>query len=41
MATAAVIRDVWLAGLVGWVTGRSTEADVTRSLETAVRLLLG
>ena len=41
LAKAAVIRDVWLAGLVGWVSGRSTEADVTRSLETAVRLLLG
>ena len=36
---AAVIRDVWLAALVGWVTGRTTAADVSRSLETAVRLL--
>jgi AcrR family transcriptional regulator len=41
LATAALIRDVWLAALVGWVTGRTTAADVTRSLETAVRLLLG
>jgi TetR/AcrR family transcriptional regulator, cholesterol catabolism regulator len=40
LAAAAVIRDVWLAALVGWVTGRTTAADVTRSLETAVRLLL-
>jgi AcrR family transcriptional regulator len=40
LAAAAVIRDVWLAALVGWVTGRTTSADVTRSLETAVRLLL-
>ena len=41
LAAAAVIRDVWLAALVGWVTGRTTAADVSRSLETAVRLLLG
>jgi AcrR family transcriptional regulator len=40
LAAAAVIRDVWLAALVGWVTGRTTAADVTRSLGTAVRLLL-
>ncbi|MBF4767891.1 TetR family transcriptional regulator [Nocardioides agariphilus] len=40
LAAAAVIRDVWLAALVGWVTGRTTAADVSRSLETAVRLLL-
>ncbi len=40
LAVAGVIRDVWLAALVGWVTGRTTAADVTRSLETAVRLLL-
>jgi AcrR family transcriptional regulator len=49
LAAAALIRDVWLAALVGWVTGRTTAADVSRttaadvsrSLETAVRLLLG
>jgi len=40
LAAAAVIRDVWLASLVGWVTGRTTAADVTRSLDAAVRLLL-
>ena len=40
LAAAAVIRDVWLAAMVGWVTGRTTAADVTRSLDTAVRLLL-
>ena len=40
LAAAAVIRDVWLAALVGWVTGRTTAADVSRSLDTAVRLLL-
>ena len=40
LAAAAVIRDVWLAALVGWVTGRTTAADVTRSLDAAVRLLL-
>jgi TetR/AcrR family transcriptional regulator, cholesterol catabolism regulator len=40
LAAAAVVRDVWLAALVGWVTGRTSSAEVTRSLETAVRLLL-
>ena len=39
LAAAALIRDVWLAALVGWVTGRTTAADVSRYLETAVRLL--
>lgn len=36
-----VIADVWLASLVSWVTGRSGAEDVLRSMETAVRLLLG
>ena len=40
LAAAGVIRDVWLAALVGWVTGRTTAAEVRRSLDTAVRLLL-
>jgi AcrR family transcriptional regulator len=40
LAAAAVVRDVWLAALVGWVTGRTSSAEVSRSLETAVRLLL-
>jgi AcrR family transcriptional regulator len=40
LAAAAVIRDVWLSALVGWVTGRTTADDVSRSLDTAVRLLL-
>jgi AcrR family transcriptional regulator len=35
-----VIADVWLASLVGWVTGRQAAADVLRSMDTAVRLLL-
>lgn len=35
-----VIADVWLASLVGWVTGRQEAADVLRSMDTAVRLLL-
>ena len=37
---ARVIGDVWLATLVGWVTGRTTAADTGRRLEVAVRLLL-
>ena len=40
LAIAKVIGDVWLASLVQWVTGRSSAADVTRSIEVAVRLLL-
>jgi len=35
-----VIADVWLASLVGWVTGRQGAQDVLRSMDTAVRLLL-
>jgi TetR/AcrR family transcriptional regulator, cholesterol catabolism regulator len=40
IAIAKVIGDVWLASLVQWVTGRSSAADVTRSIDVAVRLLL-
>ncbi|WGL50695.1 TetR family transcriptional regulator [Nocardioides sp. BP30] len=42
-AEAAVIRvisDVWLAALVGWVTGRTAPEDVEHQLEVAVGLLL-
>jgi len=35
-----VIADVWLAALVGWVTGREQASDVLHSMEVAVRLLL-
>ena len=40
VAIAKVIGDVWLASLVGWVTGRTTAGDVERSLDVATRLLL-
>ncbi len=40
IAVARVISDVWLAALVSWVTGRSTAAEVTDHLNTAVRLIL-
>ena len=40
LAVAKVIGDVWLASLVQWVTGRASAADVGRSLDVAVRLLL-
>lgn len=40
VAIAKVIGDVWLASLVQWVTGRATAADVDRSMDVAVRLLL-
>ncbi|HEU5454253.1 MAG TPA: cholesterol catabolism transcriptional regulator KstR [Nocardioides sp.] len=40
VAIAKVIGDVWLAALVGWVTGRTTSEDVTRQMDVAVRLLL-
>jgi len=40
IAVAKVIGDVWLASLVQWVTGRASAADVSRSIDVAVRLLL-
>jgi hypothetical protein len=40
LAVIRVLGDVWLASLVQWVTGRTSTADVTTSIETAVRLLL-
>jgi AcrR family transcriptional regulator len=40
IAVVKVIGDVWLASLVQWVTGRTSAADVDRSLDVAVRLLL-
>jgi len=39
-AIIRVIADVWLAALVAWVTGRQQAADVLRSMDVAVRLLL-
>jgi AcrR family transcriptional regulator len=40
IAIAKVIGDVWLAALVGWVTGRTSPGDVEKSLDVAARLLL-
>jgi AcrR family transcriptional regulator len=40
VAIIKVIGDVWLASLVQWVTGRASAADVARSMDVAVRLLL-
>ncbi|MEO6471840.1 MAG: TetR family transcriptional regulator [Aeromicrobium sp.] len=40
MAIVRVIGDVWLSALMGWVTGRTSAADVTKSMDVAVRLLL-
>jgi len=40
VAIAKVIGDVWLASLVGWVTGRTSAGDVEKSLDVAARLLL-
>lgn len=40
VAIARVIGDVWLATLVGWVTGRTPAEEVDSHLDTAVRLLL-
>lgn len=39
-AISKVIGDVWLAGLVQWVSGRATAEDVQSSMATAVALLL-
>jgi len=41
IAIAKVIGDVWLASLVQWVTGRASAADVSKSIDVAVRLLYG
>ena len=35
-----MIGDVWLASLVGWVTGRASAADMAAQMEKAVHLLL-
>lgn len=40
IAIIKVIGDVWLASLVQWVTGRASAADVGRSMDVAVHLLL-
>ncbi|CAM3202705.1 TetR family transcriptional regulator [Nocardioides dubius] len=40
VAIAKVIGDVWLSLLVGWVTGRHSADDVSRSMSVAVHLLL-
>jgi AcrR family transcriptional regulator len=40
LAITKVVRDVWLAGVVQWVTGRATAEEVTASLDVTVRLLL-
>jgi AcrR family transcriptional regulator len=39
-AIVRVIGDVWLSALMGWVTGRTSTEDVTRSMDVAVKLLL-
>lgn len=40
LAITKVVSDVWLAGVVQWVTGRATAEEVTASLDVTVRLLL-
>lgn len=40
VAIAGVVADVWLASLVGWVTGRTSAEEVLRRMDGAVRLLL-
>lgn len=39
-AIIRVIADVWMAALVSWANGRSGAADVEKSVDVAVRLLL-
>jgi TetR/AcrR family transcriptional regulator, cholesterol catabolism regulator len=39
-AIIRIIADVWLAALVSWVTGRASAAEVERSVDVAVGLLL-
>ncbi|MDP3968162.1 MAG: cholesterol catabolism transcriptional regulator KstR [Nocardioides sp.] len=40
IAIAKVIGDVWMSNLVAWVTGRASAADVSKSMDVAVRLIL-
>lgn len=40
VAIARVVGDVWLASLVGCVTGRSTTAETSAHMERAVRLIV-
>jgi AcrR family transcriptional regulator len=40
LAIARVLGDVWLASLVGWVTGRASAGDVLDRMDRTVRLLL-
>ena len=40
IAIAQVIGDVWLAALMGWVTGRTTAVQTGAQIERAVRLIL-
>jgi AcrR family transcriptional regulator len=40
VSVARVIGDVWLAAMVGWVTGRKSADEVTGSVDVAVALLL-
>ncbi|MCW2832337.1 MAG: kstR 2 [Nocardioides sp.] len=40
VAIARVVGDVWLASLVGCVTGRSTTAEAVAHMERAVRLIV-
>jgi len=39
-AIIRVIADVWMAALVSWANGRSGAAEVEKSVDVAVRLLL-
>jgi AcrR family transcriptional regulator len=39
-AIVRVIGDVWLSALMGWVTGRTSADEVSRSMDVAVKLLL-
>ena len=40
VAMARVIGDVWLAALVSWVTGRSSDEETASHMDHAVRLIL-
>ena len=40
IAISRVIGDVWMSGLMAWVTGRFTAGEVGEHVTTAVRLLL-
>ena len=41
MMSIDLLSDVWMAALVGWISGVEPAASLVPKLETATRVLLG